>query len=81
MVGTPPEKVTPSFWISSCRLAPSILSHGRTNLQPLMAAVKGTPQAVPWYSEEQGMMQSNAEKPKAPLSPAAMACRTMERWL
>ncbi len=47
MVGTPPDRVTPSLLISSCRLAPSILSHGRTNLQPLIAAANGRPQAVP----------------------------------
>ena len=46
IVGTPPEKVTPSLTMSSCRLAPSILSHGMTSLQPLMGAAKGMPQAV-----------------------------------
>ncbi len=48
IVGTPPEKVTPSRTISSCRLAPSILSQGITSLQPLIGAAKGSPQAVAW---------------------------------
>ncbi|MNT94129.1 hypothetical protein D3C86_1709820 [compost metagenome] len=81
MVGTPPEKVTPSLLISSCRLRPSILSQGSTNLQPLIAAANGRPQAVPWYSDEHGITQSKADRPNAPLRPAASACSTTERWL
>src|SRR3546814_17276704 len=51
MVGTPPDRVTPSVLISSCRLAPSHLSHGRTNLQPLIAAAKGSPTGTPMTEE------------------------------
>ena len=46
MVGTPPVMVTPSVWISSCRLFASILSQGSTNLQPLIRPAKGWPQAA-----------------------------------
>ena len=46
MVGTPPVKVTPSPSISWCRLAPSILSAGRTSLAPQIGALNGRPQAV-----------------------------------
>jgi hypothetical protein len=48
MVGTPPVKVTPSPWISSCSDAPSILSAGSTSLEPQIGAVNGRPQAVAW---------------------------------
>ena len=48
IVGTPPENVTPSRTINSCRLEPSILSHGNTSLQPLIGAANGRPHAVAW---------------------------------
>ena len=48
MVGTPPEKVTPSASTSSCSDAGSILSAGSTSFEPQIGATNGRPQAVAW---------------------------------
>ena len=58
MVGTPALKVTCSASISSYSDLPSSCGPGKTTLQPVMAMLKGVPQALTWNMGTTGMTAS-----------------------
>src|SRR5215469_15205047 len=78
-VGTAQLMVTPSFSISSIRLSGSRCGPGRTNLQPAMAAVYGSPHPLAWNMGEQSNATSYWESPQQSGSAWQRVCRTCVR--
>ena len=81
IVGTPAAAVKRSESIRSSSVSGRRPRSGKTSEAPVIAAQKGSPQALAWNMGTTIRMRSSSQMPSESAAQAASVRSTVERWL